>query len=360
MQIEDYLYQQKLHEHLEKAKHTGMKAKDWTLLDRQALGVARLSLAKNVAYNVVNEKTTYGLFKALSNMYEKPSTVTSVSGSIRTTKLKFDNILDLILGEYIRKKTSGEYPNSLLSVEDKGMGRKQDRGQKQNRGILVHRSMLPIAKKSYKGSSYDPVRNKRGSMYMVEVPSNGINTVIDGRGNATLWPQRLGHMSEKGIKILASNGRILDLQKAVVGFYKPCILGKQKNVSFVKFRNTRKLQRLKLVHIDVYGPTYVASIGGSRYYVTFIDDNNRKVLEKFNMKDVEPRCHPLGDHFKLSKKQAPKMKASRQRMAKIPYASVVGSVIYVIVYTRLDIAHAVGVVSRFMSNPGKEHWEVVK
>ncbi|GKG48001.1 hypothetical protein Tco_0509886, partial [Tanacetum coccineum] len=39
----------------------------------QALGAVRLSLAKNVAYNVVNEKTTYGLFKALSNMYEKPS-----------------------------------------------------------------------------------------------------------------------------------------------------------------------------------------------------------------------------------------------------------------------------------------------
>ncbi|GJS62332.1 hypothetical protein Tco_0657116 [Tanacetum coccineum] len=38
-----------------------------------ALGAVRLSLAKNVAYNVVNEKTTYGLFKALSNMYEKPS-----------------------------------------------------------------------------------------------------------------------------------------------------------------------------------------------------------------------------------------------------------------------------------------------
>ncbi|GJR15594.1 hypothetical protein Tco_0798246 [Tanacetum coccineum] len=73
MQIEDYLYQKKLHEPLAEAKPTGMKAEDWTLLDRQALGAVRLSLAKNVAYNVVNEKTTYGLFKALSNMYEKPS-----------------------------------------------------------------------------------------------------------------------------------------------------------------------------------------------------------------------------------------------------------------------------------------------
>ena len=37
-----------------------------------------------------------------------------------------------------------------------------------------------------------------------------------------------------------------------------------------------------------------------------------------------------------------------------------GSLIYVMVCTRPDIAHAVGTVSRFLSNPGKEHWEAVK
>ncbi|GJY15046.1 retrovirus-related pol polyprotein from transposon TNT 1-94 [Tanacetum coccineum] len=85
-----------------------------------------------------------------------------------------------------------------------------------------------------------------------------------------------------------------------------------------------------------------------------------KVLEKFNMKDAEARCQPLGDHLKLSKKQSPKTEASRRRMAKVPYASAVGSVMYTMVCTRPDIAHAVGVVSRFMSNPGREHWEAVK
>ncbi|GKE05518.1 hypothetical protein Tco_1397536, partial [Tanacetum coccineum] len=39
----------------------------------QALCVLRLSLAKNVAFNVLNEKTTFGLLKGLSSMYEKPS-----------------------------------------------------------------------------------------------------------------------------------------------------------------------------------------------------------------------------------------------------------------------------------------------
>ena len=47
-------------------------------------------------------------------------------------------------------------------------------------------------------------------------------------------------------------------------------------------------------------------------------------------------------------------------MSKVPYASAIGSLMYVMVCTRPDIAHAMGVVSRFMSKPGKQHWEVVK
>jgi len=47
-------------------------------------------------------------------------------------------------------------------------------------------------------------------------------------------------------------------------------------------------------------------------------------------------------------------------MSKVPYASVVGSLIYAMVCTRPDIAHVVGVVSRYMNNPRKEHWMGVK
>ena len=45
---------------------------------------------------------------------------------------------------------------------------------------------------------------------------------------------------------------------------------------------------------------------------------------------------------------------------KIPYTSAVGSLMYAMVCTRPDIGYAVGVLSRFMSNPGKEHWNAVK
>jgi hypothetical protein len=47
-------------------------------------------------------------------------------------------------------------------------------------------------------------------------------------------------------------------------------------------------------------------------------------------------------------------------MFRIPYANAVGSLKYAMVSTRLDISHAVGVVSRYMENLGKEHWEALK
>ena len=47
-------------------------------------------------------------------------------------------------------------------------------------------------------------------------------------------------------------------------------------------------------------------------------------------------------------------------MSKVPHASTIGSLIYVMVCTRPNITHAVGVVSRYISRPGKQHCEVVK
>ncbi|MCO5608121.1 hypothetical protein L7F22_062326 [Adiantum nelumboides] len=69
---------------------------------------------------------------------------------------------------------------------------------------------------------------------------------------------------------------------------------------------------------------------------------------------------PLPAYLKLSKNDCPKSVEEKAEMAKIPYASACGSLMYAMVATRPDIAHAVGVVSKFMSNPGKKHWDAVK
>ena len=85
-----------------------------------------------------------------------------------------------------------------------------------------------------------------------------------------------------------------------------------------------------------------------------------KLLERFNMKNAKPVNSPLAGHFKLSSQQCPTSKEDQAEMSKIPYASAVGSLMYAMVCTRPDIAYAVGVVSRFLSNPGKKHWAAVK
>ena len=193
MQIEDYLYQKKLYQPLSGVKPEDMKQEEWNLLDRQALGVIRLTLAKNVAFNIVNEKTTAGLMKALSDMYEKPSaankvylmrrlfnlkmgegisvtdhinefntilaqlefvqikfedevkalillsslpdswaaTVTAVSSSTKENTLKLSDIRDLILSEDVRKRDSVESSShvSNSTLNIEGRGRTTQKGQ---------------------------------------------------------------------------------------------------------------------------------------------------------------------------------------------------------------------------------------
>ncbi|KAE8692624.1 Retrovirus-related Pol polyprotein from transposon TNT 1-94 [Hibiscus syriacus] len=85
-----------------------------------------------------------------------------------------------------------------------------------------------------------------------------------------------------------------------------------------------------------------------------------KVLSRFNMQDAKPVSTPLGVHFRLSKEQTPKKEEERAHMVNVSYASAIGSLMYAMVCTRPDIAQAVGVVSRYMNNPGKVHWEAVK
>ena len=62
----------------------------------------------------------------------------------------------------------------------------------------------------------------------------------------------------------------------------------------------------------------------------------------------------------LSKMMSPKTSEEMAEMAKVPYASAIGSLMYAILYTRPDIAYAVSVTSRFQSNPSLEHWVAVK
>jgi len=78
------------------------------------------------------------------------------------------------------------------------------------------------------------------------------------------------------------------------------------------------------------------------------------------MQDSKPVKVPISVGLKLSAEQCPKTQEEEADMSHVPYASAVGSLMYAMVCTRPDIAHAVGVLSRFMSKLGKEHWTAMK
>ncbi|TYK27612.1 gag/pol protein [Cucumis melo var. makuwa] len=62
----------------------------------------------------------------------------------------------------------------------------------------------------------------------------------------------------------------------------------------------------------------------------------------------------------LLKEQCPKIPQEVEDMSNIPYASAIGSLMYAMLCTKPDICYSVGIVSRYQSNLGRDHWTTVK
>ncbi|KAK4406656.1 Retrovirus-related Pol polyprotein from transposon TNT 1-94 [Sesamum angolense] len=86
----------------------------------------------------------------------------------------------------------------------------------------------------------------------------------------------------------------------------------------------------------------------------------KRIIERFHMHNVNPIDTPMDKSCVLSKEFCPITEEEKKRMTKIPYASAVGSLMYAMMCTRLDLCFAVGMVSRYQSNPGPDHWVAVK
>ena len=89
---------------------------------------------------------------------------------------------------------------------------------------------------------------------------------------------------------------------------------------------------------------------------TYLD----KILKKFNMDESKKGFLPMLQGKTLSKTQSPASAEEREIMDKVPYASAIGSIMYAMLCTRPDVAHAISLTSRYQSDPGSEHWIAVK
>ena len=86
----------------------------------------------------------------------------------------------------------------------------------------------------------------------------------------------------------------------------------------------------------------------------------KKILTRFKMANAKAVSSPLASHFLLTKDQCPKTDSELKNMESVPYAQAIGSVMYLMISTRPDLAYPISCLSRFMANPGKPHWEALK
>lgn len=92
-----------------------------------------------------------------------------------------------------------------------------------------------------------------------------------------LLHRRQGHLGHDNVKRLVAKGMVdgVDSVGGRIEFCEACVHGKQHRFPFPASRK-RARRKLDLVHSDVCGPLPY-SIGGKRYFITFIDDHTHKI-----------------------------------------------------------------------------------
>lgn len=117
-----------------------------------------------------------------------------------------------------------------------------------------------------------------------------------------VWHNRYGHLNYKSLHDLSNKkmvkGMNVNKNKNYQTNCKTCMLSKIHVLSFPKVSETITKELLEVVHSDVCGPFRIKSVGGAKYFVTFIDDKSRRIFVYFMKNKSE-----VFDKFKIYKAQ---------------------------------------------------------
>ena len=108
------------------------------------------------------------------------------------------------------------------------------------------------------------------NLHLPPVAPVSVAAAVSSLPSLALWHSLLGHASSSRVQQLASKGLLGSVSKDNFDCTS-CQLGKQ---PALLFNNSESISNsnFELIHSDVWGPSHIASIGGSRYFVIFIDD----------------------------------------------------------------------------------------
>nr|GEV55424.1 Gag-Pol polyprotein [Tanacetum cinerariifolium] len=183
-----------------------------------------------------------------------------------------------------------------------------------------------------------------------------------------MWHHKLGHMFEQGRKIIVKGNLLSGLLKVypikknfdvceIFKVYKARVeLDFEKKIKCLRKNNRERMNKTLLeraraiLETTILKKSFWAEAVNTACYMI-----NRLPSTAIELKTlIEIRTG------KLSSKMIPSSTKERMEMSRVPYASIVGSFFFVMICARPDIVHAVGVLSQYMANSGREYWEAVK
>lgn len=121
------------------------------------------------------------------------------------------------------------------------------------------------------------IAEKRNDLYIVDVVEDYALQTNENPGNLERWHRRYGHLNFRDLKGLQTNNAVKGLNLDSKNASEECIVcakGKMTQLPY-KCSEHRQKEKLGLIHSDICGPMSTESLGGAKYFVTFIDDFSR-------------------------------------------------------------------------------------
>ncbi|KAI4295042.1 hypothetical protein MLD38_040690 [Melastoma candidum] len=130
------------------------------------------------------------------------------------------------------------------------------------------------------------IGNRKGNIYTLTQNSfcTTESCLLTVKDESLLWHRRLGHSNFKLLSKLVKKDLVKGLPNIRFehdSFCEACSLGKQTKSSFKSKNEVSTSQPLELLHMDLFGPTRVQSVGGRRYCLVVVDDYSRYTWVKF-------------------------------------------------------------------------------
>jgi hypothetical protein len=160
---------------------------------------------------------------------------------------------------------------------------------------------------------------RNGQMFTLDVNMPEVNSMLFTHGKGTedigIWHKRVGHVNLQHLKLIEKQNLVRGLPKfgieeVMLEVCESCQLGKQAKHPIPVQTTHVSSKPLEMIHSNVW-TTKTESIGGCKYYMSFIDDHTRKVWVYFMKHKGEVFQHFLNFKTMVEKEKGVNIKCLR-------------------------------------------------